>query len=246
MTDNDRAGATGSGARPRSHRPRRLSSGSIAPIVFAVLAAGFGYEALQDRSAMTTIVVASAAIPAGMLLDAADTRLVRVHAMDAAMMPGLLIPSKVAQGWVAAIRVQAGEPLTLSELQKPFTGAPLGQMSIAVPVQQAAGGAITPGDRVDVIASDEGGAYYVAQDLRVIVVAPTSVGSGPLGGALTNYFVVVAVDKRVALQVATAVGAQGGAGAGSEVEIVRSTGETISAQGSYTVRPPGAPGRGVQ
>ena len=46
-------------------RPRRWTTGSVVPVVLAVLAGGFAYAALQDRSALTTVVVASEPVPAG-------------------------------------------------------------------------------------------------------------------------------------------------------------------------------------
>ena len=104
-------------------------------------------------------------------------------------------------------------------------GPPLGEMSISVPMQQAAGGTITVGDLVDVIASTgPSGAYYVAQGLRVLGVAPITSASGVLEGSTGSYFVVVAVSKQTALRIATALAAQGGSGA-ADIEIVRSTGE---------------------
>jgi Flp pilus assembly protein RcpC/CpaB len=105
-------------------------------------------------------------------------------------------------------------------------------MSVAVPMQQAAGGRISPGDLVDVIAAQgPNGAYYVAQSLRVLAVAPTSASSGVLSGGTTDYFVVVAVGKQTALRIAAALGGQGSGGAGNDIEIVRSTGETEVSQG---------------
>ncbi len=56
-----------------------------------------------------------------------------------------------------------------------------------------------------------GGAYYVAQGLRVLDVAPPSTTSGVLGGGSGSYFVVVAVNKQTALRIAAALEAQGGA-----------------------------------
>jgi Flp pilus assembly protein CpaB len=218
----------------KARRRRRLSTASIVPLVLAVLAAGFVYEALQDRSAMTDIVVASAVVAPGAPVNAADTRLVSVHATDEALTRGLLSPSQMAQGWVAAVRVPAGEPITASEVAKPATGPPMGDMSIAVPVQQAAGGTLVPGDRVDVIAAaGQGGAFYVAQDLRVIEVAPSASASGVLGGVTTSYFIVVSVNKATALRLAAALGGQGSVAGNGFVQIVRSTGERPTADANY-------------
>jgi Flp pilus assembly protein CpaB len=218
---------------------RRWTTGSIIPVVLAVLAAGFGYGALRDRSAMTTIVVASERVPAGAVVGTGDTRLVKVHAQDASRLQGLVFPSSLtgpslAGGWTAAVALGAGQPVTRSELIRPSRWPALGQMSIAVPAQQAAGGRIGPGDLVDVItASADGGARYVAQGLRVLAVAPTSTAAGVLGGSSTAYYVIVAVDKQTALHLAAALGLEGEAATGGQLEIVRSTGERDSTQLSY-------------
>jgi Flp pilus assembly protein CpaB len=186
-------------------RPMRLTARAVVPVLLAVIAGGFAYEALQDRAAMTSIVVAAALVPAGSPVNGNDTRLVKVHATDVALTKGLVPPSELAEGWVAAVAVRAGQPITLSELEPPPSGPALGEMSIAVPVQQAAGGRISPGDLVDVIAAQgPKGAYYVAQSLRVLAVAPMSASSGVLSGGSTDYFVVVAVGKQTALRIAAA------------------------------------------
>ena len=207
--------------------------------MLAVLAAGFGYAALQDRSAVTSILVASAPVPAGAAITGADTRLVKVHASDTVLVQGVLSPSSLADGWTAAVAVGAGQPITLSELTKSSRAPALGEMSIAVPVQQAAGGRISSGDLVDVIASSaSGGARYVAQGLRVLAVAPISTASGVLGGGSTGYYVIVAVDKRTALHLAAALGLESEGAPGGQMEIVRSTGEPETSQLGYGLSAP--------
>jgi Flp pilus assembly protein CpaB len=210
--------------------------------LLAVLAAGFAYEALQERSSMTSIVVTSSVVPAGAALNGHDTRTVRIHASDTALAQGLLTPSQLGDGLVATVAVQPGEPVTLSEVEKPSVVPALGEMSIAVPIQQAAGGRISAGDLVDVIAPNgTGGSYYVAQGLRVLGVAPASSSSGVLGGGAGNYFVVVAVNKEAALRVAAALGSDGG-GTSNDIEIVRSTGEAPTANARYEMPAPTRPG----
>jgi Flp pilus assembly protein CpaB len=218
-------------------RSRRWTTGSIVPVVLAVLAAGFGYAALQDRSAMTAIVVASTFVPAGSAVNAGNTRTVTVHASDMALVHGVISPSSLAGGWVAAVALGTGQPITDSEVMRPSRVPALGEMSIAVPLQQAVAGKIVAGDLVDVIAPNgDGGARYVAQGLRVIAVAPTS-AAGVLGGLSTSYYVLVAVGKQTALRLAAALGVQGAGGTGGQLEIVRSTGERETAQVGYDASP---------
>ncbi|HTT91280.1 MAG TPA: SAF domain-containing protein [Acidimicrobiales bacterium] len=216
-----------------------MTAGSVVPVLLAVLAAGFVYEALQDRSSMTSVVVASSLVPAGTPVDASDTRTVRIHSSDTEVADGWLTPAELGGDWVATVAVRAGEPLTMSEVEKPSLVPALGEMSIAVPVQQAAGGRISAGDLVDVIASNGAGdAYYVAQGIRVLGVAPESATTGVLGGSSGSYFVVVAVNKQTALRIAAALGSQGTAGTGNDIEIVRSSGEAPTAERHYSIDQP--------
>lgn len=188
---------------------------------------------------MTSIVVSGSLVPAGAVVNSHDTRTVRVHSSDTALAQGLLTPSQLGGGLVATVALQPDEPVTLSEVEKPSLIPALGEMSIAVPLQQAAGGRISAGDLVDVIAANgTGGAYYVAQGLRVLSVAPASSSAGVLGGGAGSYFVVVAVDKQTALHIAGALGSDGSGGAGNDIEIVRSTGEAPAANARYEMLPP--------
>lgn len=221
---------------PRRRRPRRVTAGVAVPVVLGVLAAGFAYEALQSRSATTDVVVARSTVVAGAPVDSADTRAVKVRSEDRSLLRDMVPPSEMEEGWVAAVPIRAGEPVTSSELSRPAKGPRLGQMSIAVPVDEAVGGRLTTGDRVDVISSNaEGSAYYVAQGLEVLAVAQIS-PDGALLGSSTSYYVVVAVGKQTALHIAAALGAQaaGGSGAGG-VELVRSSGEPATERTSYSL-----------
>jgi Flp pilus assembly protein CpaB len=227
--------------RSKAHPGSRLTAGTVVPVLLGLLAAGCAYEALQDRSSMTSIVVATSQVPAGAPVTSRNTRTVQVHSSDISVAHGWLTPSQLGNGWVTAVALRPGEPVTLSEVERPSLIPALGEMSIAVPFAQAAGGRITAGDFVDVIASNgTGGAYYVAQGLRVLSVAPTSGSGGVLSGGSTGYFVVVSVGKQTALRIAAALGAQGTGATGNDIEIVRSTGEATSSHLSYGVSPAAA------
>jgi len=183
---------------------------------------------------MVRVVVASAFVPAGSPLGPADSKVVPVHESDGPEAHGLLSPAQLSSGWVAAVPLRPGELLTSSEVARPSPAA-LGQMSIAVPIQQAAGGEVAAGDEVDVIATNSsGGAYYVAQGLRVLSVAPTGGAQGVLGASTGSYYIVVSVGKQVALRLAAALGAESGTGLGGAIEVVRSTGEAATPELQYS------------
>jgi len=230
--DGFSAPAPGAPASRKRRRPRHFSAGAAVPLVLGLVAGGFAYEALQNRSAMTEVVVARMPLRAGAALTLRDTRTVKVPAADRGVLAGLLGPGELREGWVTSVPVPAGEPLTASEIEKPASGPVLGEMSIAVPVEQAVGGSLAPGDLVDVIAGNgAGGSYYVAQGLRVVAVAPTSPAEGSLLGASTGYYVVVAVGKQAALRLAAAVASEGQGASG--LQLVRSNGEAKTDRTSY-------------
>ena len=222
------ASLSGPFARPlraRRHHSRRPNLGTLLPPVLASLAALFAYEALQDRSSMTQVLVARTSIAVGQPISQANTAVISLHSSDVRLMRGLLSAASPRGPWVAAINMRPGEPLTLGAVIQPSAGNQLGEMSIPVPQDQAVGGNLSVGDAVDVIQADtSGGAKYVAQGLTVVAVA-RGAQAGLLGqaGAGSDFYITVSVTKADALRIAAALGASSSQ-AGS-IEIVSSTGE---------------------
>ena len=217
--------------RSQPKRPRvvdRITIGHIAPVVLAVLAAVLVAVAISDRSATTQVAVASGLIPAGAPVDRSDTHLVSMHSADAALRSGLLPASSVNSGWVAAVAIVAGDPITRSEVARAASGTGgLGSMSLPVPISNADGGQIVAGDLVDVIAENgANGAQYVAQGLRVLSVPSFSSASGVLSTSADAYYVVVAVDRPTALRLAAALAGSSSQGSSADIEVVRTTGES--------------------
>jgi len=226
-----RASALARADRPRSRRPvgGRLSLGHVVPLALAVLAGVLVLAGLKDRSATESVAVATHSISAGQALTAADFRWVSVHRSDGSVVTGMINPSDAAGPWVAAVDIPSGAPVALSELTRSSPALGLGSMSIQVPPSHADGGALQPGDRVDVISAASGQAVYLATDLDVLAVDQTQ--GGVLGSVQdSSYYVTVAVDRTTALRLAAALGASSAGGA-STVELVRSTGEAASTSG---------------
>lgn len=124
-------------------------------------------------------------------------------------------------GWVLARPVAAGGLIGQSDLVAPGSTPGLRSMSLPVPVEHAAGGALAAGDRVDVISVSDATADYVATDLEVVSVAEGAAGAI---GAVSSYHVVVSVDADQALALAEALDS-------GSVELVRSTGSEAVARG---------------
>lgn len=216
----DPAAADGRPKEPAAPSPPhrllgRLSTGHLLMLLAGVVAAVANYAALTGGEGRTGVLVADAEIAAGDPLDAAALSTAEI---DPA---GSLAESLVAaserddlDGAIAASRVEAGEPLRASDVQD--AAAPDGQRAMSVPVDapHAVGGALRPGDRVDVIETTGTEAAYLVTDAQVLAVPEG--GDGGLEG-LSGFSVTVAVGADDALRLAEAVHE-------GELDVVRATG----------------------
>jgi Flp pilus assembly protein CpaB len=187
--------------------------------IVVILAFVLNLLVLQDRSATTLVAVANQRLVAGTPIDASSFRLVTVDSgFDG--LSDLVTDEELAalEGWVLSRSIAEGGLIDHTALVEPGAGAGLRSMSLPVPVEHAAGGALVEGDRVDVISVIDGNAAFVAADLEVVAVSENP--SGAIG-SIGEYHVVVSVTADAALDLAAALDA-------GSVEIVRSTGaETI-------------------
>lgn len=201
---------------PRARRPkRRLSASHLLIAVVAVLAFALNYLALRDGEATTLVAIADRALAAGSMVGPDDYDFAPV-ASDFAGLESLLTEPEMMtrEGWVLASRVPAGGVIGDGMLIEPGAPDGLRAMSIPVEVEHAAGGALVPGDRVDVISTIGDEAVYVVSDVEVLSVADR--GSAAFG-AVGIFHIVVGVDSRQALALAEAI-------EGGPIEVVRSTG----------------------
>ncbi len=235
------AGPAGWAERPR--RPRRLSAGTLVPAVLAVLAGGSVYAALSQRGATIRVAVAATTLPAGTVLSPSDVRAVEVSAAAGVLTRAVFSPADVPYGWVTAVGVGAGDPLTPDVIAVPVRGAGAGQMSIPLPEAQAAGGTLVAGDEVDMILASPRRSRYVATGLRVVGTSGSSPGAGLLSGSGPGYDVVVQVSRASALEVATALATASGTSA-DQVELVRSQPTAGLAGRAGRGAPPGGTGAG--
>lgn len=194
---------------------RRLSASHYLIAAVVVLAFVLNLVALQDRNATTLVAVADGPVSAGSTFLGDSVRLVPV-ASDFEGLSSMITESGLIDidGWVVQRSIPDGGVLDRSMFAAP--GAPFGlrSMSVPVPVEHAAGGTLSSGDRVDVISVIDGVAHFVAVDVEVVGVAE---GSGGSIGALGSYHLVLAVNASQALRLAEAIDA-------GSVEVVRSTG----------------------
>ena len=239
MSLTDLPPAAAQNKKRRKSRPaQRWTPGHVLPVVLAIFAVIFVLAALRDRTAQTSVMVASRQIPAGATINAGDTRTIKMRTADAHALTGLLGPAQVPStqvggGLVAATAIGPGEPIIRTEtLSGPASAAGLGSMSLPIPADHADGGSLAVGDQVDIIAGTPTGASYIAQNLTVLAVS-TPATTGVLAGTNTNYSITVAVDQPTALRLAAALAAAS-TSSGNTLEVIRSTGEAPTSQQTYT------------
>lgn len=198
---------------------RRLSATHVLIAVVVILAFVLNLLVLQDRSATTLVAVADERLLAGTPIEASNLRLVPVDSGFEGL-SDLITEQQLGdfEGWVLSRSIAEGGLVDRSALVEPGAEPGLRSMSLPVPVEHAAGGALVEGDRVDVISVIEGSASFVAVDLEVVAVSERP--SGAIG-SIGEYHVVLSVTADDALDLARAMDA-------GSIEIVRSTGaETI-------------------
>lgn len=211
---------------PRAARRRSGWRPSLTHVLIAVvviLAFVLNLLVLQDRSSTTLVAVASQPLTAGSVFDPSTVRLVPVDSGFEGL-PDLLTEEEIdsLEGWVLSRSVGEGGVIDDSALVAPGSSSGLRSMSLPVPVEHAAGGALVAGDRVDVISVDDGAAEFVAVDLEVVSVSQGS--SGGIG-TVSSHHVLVNVEAADALALAAALDR-------GSVEIVRSTGSEAIGEGS--------------
>lgn len=207
---------------PRRRRGQRLSAGHVVMVVAALLAVLLNYSVLRARDDTVRVAVAARDIPAGATVPAGALRFAPVR-VDDDLLANLLEPADVAalDRWVSAGPLRAGEPVRASDVRLPSAPQSQRAMSLPVPVHHAVGGALRPGDRVDVIEVRDGDPTYVVTDAEVLDV-PAAEQRGI--AALEQFSVTLAVDDRTALRLAAALRA-------GTLDVVRSTGASPVAAG---------------
>lgn len=202
---------------------RRLSAAHVLISVVVILAFVLNLLVLQDRDATTLVAVADQRLVAGTPIEPSSLRLVPVDSGFEAL-PNLVTDQDLAgfHDWVLSRSIPEGGLIDRTALVEPGEGASLRSMSLPVPAEHAAGGALVEGDRVDVISVIEGEARFVAVDLEVVAVSDRA--SGAIG-SISEFHVVVGVTAEQALDLARALDA-------GSIEVVRSTGADAITGGS--------------
>lgn len=132
--------------------------------------------------------------------------------------------------WVTTRPIAAGDPLRQSDLAPAGEQRGLRVMSIPVKRENAAGGALAVGDRVDVITTATGRAEWVVAGVQVVAVPPPSSTGGLTRDVAAGYYVGVEVDSDQALALADAIATQ-------KIAVLRSTGAPPIGRPSISATP---------
>lgn len=203
-------------SRPRWRRPwRRQPRSVVAPLALAFLVfAAATLVVLTDQAATYRVARLVDDVAPGAEVDAADWEWVELGA-DGDVIDGLVSAADAGEveGLVAARPLRAGELLAEAALRPPSAPSDLRAMSLPVAADRAVAGALSPGDRVDVVATIDGDTGYVAADLEVLDVA----GQSGLGRRAGTHTVTVAVDDDTGVALAGAIEA-------GSLDVLRATG----------------------
>lgn len=202
---------------PPSPRKRsgfaRISRAALITWLAGTLAFLLSASVLRDRTERIDVLVAAQDIPAGTELTSELLDSVSISA-DSPFAGMALRLGSLDDGMVVRDVVVAGAPILSSDLAGATAADQLRAMSIEVPPEQAVGGDLGVGDRIDVVA---GKPHYVVTDIQVIDVSSSGGSRGITGGGSRAFFVVVRVDADQALALAAAM-------ADGDIQLVRSTG----------------------
>ncbi|MFN2555587.1 MAG: SAF domain-containing protein [Nitriliruptorales bacterium] len=200
---------------PRRGILHQLSLGHWLMIVAGLLAALVNFTVLRASENSARVAVASGDIRPGEKVRPDSFRLTKVHAGNEILGPFLTQEELEDVGGRVAIRpIAAGAFITEGDLSGRGTESGLRWMSIPVEPAHAAGGALTVGDRVDVVQVVDGKVQLIAAGAEVVAAGkPADDGFG----GLSQYSVTLAVDVPTMLRLAAGLH-------GDSLEIVRSTG----------------------
>ena len=210
--------------------PKRRLASRVPPTLALALVAGvlamLFYLVGTGSREEVPVAVAARDIGAGERVDPAALRFSEITASSSVR--SRLLQAKdlpAMRGFVTTRPVAAGSLLQRGDLAPPAAPGRQRAMSFAVDAEHAVGGALRPGDRIDII--DGADATYVVAGAEVLDVTK------PSGSALATsrrYAITVAVDAQGALRLAAAI--QNG-----KVEVVRSTGAPSVSANTGTAQP---------
>jgi len=204
-------------ASPRRPFWSRMSVGQIVMIIAGLAALVLNVNVIRAQEATTMVAVATEDLVPGVPFEASMVEFVPIDAENP-VIDRLISEGAVAsrKGMIVTSRVFEGEFVAAADLADEAADENLRAFTVRVPASHAGGGAlIARGDLVDIIAVDDGVAGYVVTGAQVLHVPAQDATGGIV--AVTDYYVVVAVDADTALALSEALQTD-------SVEVVLATG----------------------
>lgn len=219
----DRAASGDSTVQPLSVDPpkrsplSRISFGHVLMVLAGLFAVIFNLLLLRGGEIEDSVVVAERALPAGTRVTAEDFAFVSAP-VDGSLAERFVIEERVGEliGLVMSRSVAAGDPVFIDDV-RPEAAPDAGRaMSVPIEPNQAVAGALTRGDRIDIVSVVDGVSRFIVTGAEVLAVPASA--DGRLGtSTVGDWSVTIAVDDGEALAVALALD-QG------DVHVIRSTG----------------------
>jgi len=200
---------------PRRKLSSRIGLLHVVAIVSGLLAFLLILSWMRSQQELVEVAVASDTIRSGNVVVREMFEFIEVPS-DGSFGDSLVARSEEAAliGSVATRLISPGEPILDTDVRPIDTPEGLRAMSIPLDVNQAVGGEVAVGDRVDVIGFDDDGPHYIATDVAVLDVP----GERSSAFAATSSFAItLAVDDVQALAIAAALDF-------GDLHVLRSTG----------------------
>jgi len=178
----------------------RLSLGHLVMILAGLLAFLLVLIVLRDNSASSFFARAARDIPAGTTITAEDVELVEVggDSLAGTVLTADDVNIIITGGQVSSRALAVGTLLQPSDFTVSGFTSEMRSMSIPTSPSRAVAGSLKPGDRVDVIATDDELSWFVAAGAEVLAV-----GEATAGGLSSNdYTITIAVDPELSLRLA--------------------------------------------
>lgn len=200
--------------RARKSLVARIDRTWALPVITGLIAFVLIMVALGERGETVAVAMAREDVAAGSRVDPSSLRIGKVPKGEVADRL-LSIDAATNDELVALVPIRAGDPIRQADVMGAAAYKGLRTMAISVAPENAAGGELVPGDRVDVIDVVDGQSAWVATGLEVIAVSRRGAGFG--ADLSRKDFLLVRVDADQALSVAAAM-------ADGKIEVVRATG----------------------
>jgi Flp pilus assembly protein CpaB len=201
-------------SRARKSLVARIDRTWALPVITGLLAFVLIMVALGDRGETVAVAVAREDVAAGSRVDPSSLRIAKVPKGEIADRL-LSFDTATDDEFVALVPIRAGDPIRQADVVGAMAYMGLRTMAIPVAPENAAGGELVPGDRVDVVDVVDGRSAWVATGLEVIAVSRRGAGFG--ADLSRKDFLLVRVDADQALALAAAM-------ADGKLDVVRATG----------------------